>query len=418
MLVPHQKLLPVKTRLQRESWGVHEQVRAIGYGQSKVKGRQEWQGSSEDVRWALPHVQELCDLVHLFQLYRCTIYSWNGVKCWNVVADFGGFPFPSRKHLAGNVGKYVAVFDAGQLNIAYPSKAILKFVQMPRSCMECRLWLLINDFAVILNHIMPVFCKDKVFAFDHGSTSKRSDHGNILWKFVGSRHVPSTPFTFILDYNYWSHSACVRPKGLKKLGLSRYSALTTIRTGAAHGMATSMTSFSTVCLATPATWWWSACWSCNKWWAVETHQPWRVILYRWQTTLVNMTLRSLSSPKFLIFIQEKKCNGFTRIWPPWVLTPYVPKFQEYLKRVSLKRNPEPFTFCFAGRTPSRVAELRDREFAGTQWLGHVMLRCLQKILATYILYIYISQCLHWGENQEIPCNGQILFGQKSPRPGW
>eukprot|EP00913_Durusdinium_trenchii_P024980 g23446.t1 len=40
---------------------------------------------------------------------------------------------------------------------------------------------------------------------------------------------------------------------------------------------------------------------------------------------------------------------------------------EYLKRVSLKRTPEPFTFCFAGRTPSRVAELRDREFAGTQW---------------------------------------------------
>eukprot|EP00438_Fugacium_kawagutii_P009531 Skav209804 [mRNA] locus=scaffold1201:318280:327864:- [translate_table: standard] len=40
--------------------------------------------------------------------------------------------------------------------------------------------------------------------------------------------------------------------------------------------------------------------------------------------------------------------------------------KEYLKRVSLKRNPEPFTFCFAGRTPSRVADLRDREFAGTQ----------------------------------------------------
>lgn len=40
---------------------------------------------------------------------------------------------------------------------------------------------------------------------------------------------------------------------------------------------------------------------------------------------------------------------------------------EYLKRVSLKRNPEPFTFAFAGRTPSRVADLRDREFAGTQW---------------------------------------------------
>ena len=154
MLVPHQKLLPVKTRLQRKSWGVHEQVRAIGYGQSKVKGRQEWQGSSEDVRWALPHVQELCDLVHLFQLYRCTIYRWNG-------ADFGGFPFPSRKHLAGNVGKYVAVFDAGQLNIAYPSKAILKFIQRPRSCMERRIWLMIDDFALILNHIMPVFLQSR-----------------------------------------------------------------------------------------------------------------------------------------------------------------------------------------------------------------------------------------------------------------
>lgn len=45
---------------------------------------------------------------------------------------------------------------------------------------------------------------------------------------------------------------------------------------------------------------------------------------------------------------------------------HIDRLQEYLKRVSLKRTPEPFTFCFAGRTPSRVAELRDREFAGTQ----------------------------------------------------
>ena len=151
-----------------------------------------------------------------------------------------------------------------------------------------------------------------------------------------------------------------------------------LRTGAARGMATSMTSFSTVCLATPATWWWSAFWSCafwscNEWWAVETHQPWQVILYGWQTTLVNMTPRSLSSPKSLIFIHQKKKKKHVFHWPAWVLTPYEPKFQEYLKRVSLKRNPEPFTFCFAGRTPSRVAELRDREFAGTQWLGHVTL---------------------------------------------
>eukprot|EP00747_Dinoflagellata_sp_TGD_P166955 gnl/TRDRNA2_/TRDRNA2_190573_c0_seq1.p1 gnl/TRDRNA2_/TRDRNA2_190573_c0~~gnl/TRDRNA2_/TRDRNA2_190573_c0_seq1.p1 ORF type:complete len:513 (-),score=117.16 gnl/TRDRNA2_/TRDRNA2_190573_c0_seq1:113-1651(-) len=40
---------------------------------------------------------------------------------------------------------------------------------------------------------------------------------------------------------------------------------------------------------------------------------------------------------------------------------------EYLKRVALKKNPESFTFAFAGRTPAKVAEMRDREFAGTKW---------------------------------------------------
>merc|ERR1719203_2737670 len=40
---------------------------------------------------------------------------------------------------------------------------------------------------------------------------------------------------------------------------------------------------------------------------------------------------------------------------------------EYLKRVSLKVNPEQFTFAFAGRTPSKVEEMRNREFAGTLW---------------------------------------------------
>jgi len=39
---------------------------------------------------------------------------------------------------------------------------------------------------------------------------------------------------------------------------------------------------------------------------------------------------------------------------------------EYLRRVSLKRNPETFTFAFAGRTRSKVQELRDREFAGSK----------------------------------------------------
>lgn len=40
---------------------------------------------------------------------------------------------------------------------------------------------------------------------------------------------------------------------------------------------------------------------------------------------------------------------------------------QYLKRVALKVTPEPFTFAFAGRTVRKVEEMRDREFAGTQW---------------------------------------------------
>lgn len=37
---------------------------------------------------------------------------------------------------------------------------------------------------------------------------------------------------------------------------------------------------------------------------------------------------------------------------------------EYLKRTALKRNPEKFTFAFAGRTVSKVADMRDKEFQG------------------------------------------------------
>jgi len=40
---------------------------------------------------------------------------------------------------------------------------------------------------------------------------------------------------------------------------------------------------------------------------------------------------------------------------------------EYLKRIALKKNKEKFTFAFAGRTLRKVEEMRDREFAGTQW---------------------------------------------------
>jgi short subunit dehydrogenase-like uncharacterized protein len=40
---------------------------------------------------------------------------------------------------------------------------------------------------------------------------------------------------------------------------------------------------------------------------------------------------------------------------------------EYLKRAALVRNPEKFTFAFAGRTVSKIQEQRDKEFAGTEW---------------------------------------------------
>merc|ERR1711881_103357 len=39
---------------------------------------------------------------------------------------------------------------------------------------------------------------------------------------------------------------------------------------------------------------------------------------------------------------------------------------EYLKRTALKRNPEKFTYAFAGRTVSKVAEQRDKNFAGQE----------------------------------------------------
>merc|ERR1719199_2292626 len=47
---------------------------------------------------------------------------------------------------------------------------------------------------------------------------------------------------------------------------------------------------------------------------------------------------------------------------------------EYLKRVSLKLGTEDFTFAFAGRTASKVADMRDREFAGTKWTDIPVLR--------------------------------------------
>merc|ERR1719336_3299312 len=40
---------------------------------------------------------------------------------------------------------------------------------------------------------------------------------------------------------------------------------------------------------------------------------------------------------------------------------------QYLLRTALKRNPEKFTFAFAGRTVSKVTESRDRNFKDTEW---------------------------------------------------
>jgi len=40
---------------------------------------------------------------------------------------------------------------------------------------------------------------------------------------------------------------------------------------------------------------------------------------------------------------------------------------QYLKRNTLKTKKESLTFAFAGRSVAKVAEMRDREFAGTEW---------------------------------------------------
>lgn len=40
---------------------------------------------------------------------------------------------------------------------------------------------------------------------------------------------------------------------------------------------------------------------------------------------------------------------------------------EYLRRIGLQKRREDFTFAFAGRSMAKVAEMRDREFKGTEW---------------------------------------------------
>jgi short subunit dehydrogenase-like uncharacterized protein len=89
---------------------------------------------------------------------------------------------------------------------------------------------------------------------------------------------------------------------------------------------------------------------------------------------------------------------------------------EYLKRVSLKVNPEEFTMAFAGRTASKVAALRDKEFKGTRWADTPVLRatfddivsmadlarsarCIINVAGPYMLTegeIMIDACCHMG----------------------
>jgi len=66
---------------------------------------------------------------------------------------------------------------------------------------------------------------------------------------------------------------------------------------------------------------------------------------------------------------------------------------EYLKRTALKRNPEKFTFAFAGRTPSKVAEMRDREFMGTPYEDTEILRCSYDDIVSVIDMVKSAHCI-------------------------
>eukprot|EP00406_Dinophysis_acuminata_P072626 CAMPEP_0179246716 /NCGR_PEP_ID=MMETSP0797-20121207/19236_1 /TAXON_ID=47934 /ORGANISM="Dinophysis acuminata, Strain DAEP01" /LENGTH=269 /DNA_ID=CAMNT_0020954311 /DNA_START=66 /DNA_END=871 /DNA_ORIENTATION=+ len=106
---------------------------------------------------------------------------------------------------------------------------------------------------------------------------------------------------------------------------------------------------------------------------------------------------------------------------------------EYLKRISLKVNPEEFTFAFAGRTPSKVQEMRDREFTGTQWEDTPVLqmsyddvfsvidlvrsaKCIINVAGPYMLTqgeLMIDACIHLGVHYddisgEVPWTLRIL----------
>eukprot|EP00747_Dinoflagellata_sp_TGD_P026819 gnl/TRDRNA2_/TRDRNA2_132197_c0_seq2.p1 gnl/TRDRNA2_/TRDRNA2_132197_c0~~gnl/TRDRNA2_/TRDRNA2_132197_c0_seq2.p1 ORF type:complete len:575 (-),score=138.46 gnl/TRDRNA2_/TRDRNA2_132197_c0_seq2:42-1766(-) len=99
---------------------------------------------------------------------------------------------------------------------------------------------------------------------------------------------------------------------------------------------------------------------------------------------------------------------------------------EYLKRVAFKRTSEKFTFAFAGRTPSKVAEMKDKEFGGTAYedtpiiqasyddpqsvidmckSAHVILN----VAGPYMLTqgeVLVDSCIHCGAHY-VDINGEI-----------
>lgn len=82
---------------------------------------------------------------------------------------------------------------------------------------------------------------------------------------------------------------------------------------------------------------------------------------------------------------------------------------EYLKRVALQRNPEEFTFAFAGRTASKVAQLRDREFMGTKWEDARILQASYDDPVSMIDLARSARCIYNVAGPYLLTPGEILL---------
>lgn len=149
----------------------------------------------------------------------------------------------------------------------------------------------------------------------------------------------------------------------------------------------------------------------------EVMREYRVHLTRFQNF---SWLGKSDSPKYdLIFYGVSGYTGYLMM--------------QYLKRVALKVNPEKFTFAFAGRTPSKVEEMRNREFAGTPWVDTPVLqmsyddifsiidlvrsaKCIINVAGPYMLTqgeVMIDACIHMGTHYcdisgEVPWTLRLL----------